>query len=529
MDIEKPQQIMLSTGLRARFTSYEPAQEEELAASESNPGTGLLRRLRNHISTIGGTEIFVLKFVRLNVVLGLYALVSFTALKNGWAWIDLPSVLTMGFASVLAFFNVFAPAAIGRVASLHLTLVTCTLFAVYAYRDIWPLMTFTLEPEDKGQGRILWAKIAFAAFAGVVGPLFEPYAYIPLDPKNPSPVPNPEQTASIISFLFFSFLDPIIWLAYRVPHLSLDQLPPMCDYDYAKNLIKWSYPRLDLFAGAQEGNLFIGLVKVFRWPLFYQVVLLVLMAFIKLATPIGTNRLLNYLEQGGEGALVKPWVWIICIATGPLINTILFQLYNHVSAASLVRLESIITSLVFDHALRIRLKAEVSDAYPAPAVEENPSVPFSDAGSPDSGSTSAEDDDEREDSSAAHSRSTTLASTSTTATKTPAAKEGTKEIEKGPKAKGDNLIGKINNLVTSDLSNITAGRDFLYLWISAPLRVVLSMLFLYVILGWSAFVGLAVMVSLFPVPAWVASLMRVTQKQKMKATDGRVQNVTESE
>ncbi len=139
------------------------------------------------------------------MVLVLYALVSFTALKNGWAWIDLGSVVAMvsgeqlavplitlifistgvtqGFASVLAFFNVFAPAAIGRVASLHLTLVTCTLFAVYAYRDIWPLMTFTLEPEDKGQGRILWAKITLAAFAGIVGPIFEPYAYTPVDPK----------------------------------------------------------------------------------------------------------------------------------------------------------------------------------------------------------------------------------------------------------------------------------------------------------------------------------------------------------
>lgn len=54
--------------------------------------------------------------------------------------------------------------------------------------------------------------------------------------------PNPEQTASMMSFLFYSFLDPLIWLGYRVPHISHDQLPPQCDYDYAKNLIKRSYP-----------------------------------------------------------------------------------------------------------------------------------------------------------------------------------------------------------------------------------------------------------------------------------------------
>ena len=61
----------------------------------------------------------------------------------------------------------------------------------------------------------------------------------------------------------------------------------------------------------------------------------------------------------------------------------------------------------------------------------------------------------------------------------------------------------------------------------------------------SAFVGLAVMILLAPVPTWVASLMSGVQKEKMKAvscrnsltiptrsckalqTDGRVQGVTE--
>ena len=88
----------------------------------------------------------------------------------------------------------------------------------------------------------MWAKIVLMAFVGVIEPLFEPYAYIPLEPKDPMLVPNPEQTACIISFLVYAFLDPIIWLAYRIPHLTYDQLPPLCDYDYIRNLIKRSYP-----------------------------------------------------------------------------------------------------------------------------------------------------------------------------------------------------------------------------------------------------------------------------------------------
>lgn len=56
------------------------------------------------------------------------------------------------------------------------------------------------------------------------------------------PEPNLEQVAPIISMLLFSFLDQIILLAYRVPHLSFDQLPPLPDYNFAKNLVKRGHP-----------------------------------------------------------------------------------------------------------------------------------------------------------------------------------------------------------------------------------------------------------------------------------------------
>lgn len=47
-----------------------------------------------------------------------------------------------------------------------------------------------------------------------------------------------------------------------------------------------------------------------------------------------------------------------------------------------------------------------------------------------------------------------------------------------------NLVGKLNNLVSTDLSNITDARDFIFLLIYVPLQVVLGITFLYVILGW---------------------------------------------
>ena len=54
-----------------------------------------------------------------------------------------------------------------------------------------------------------------------------------------------------------------------------------------------------------------------------------------MAVPIGTNRLLTYLESGGEGAIVKPWVWILWLGMGPVVKTIFFQLYAFLGVSAL--------------------------------------------------------------------------------------------------------------------------------------------------------------------------------------------------
>jgi hypothetical protein len=55
-------------------------------------------------------------------------------------------------------------------------------FSVYAYRDIWPLLTFKLVPADGREGTLLWIKIGLVAVAGVI-PLVSPRQYVPLDPQ----------------------------------------------------------------------------------------------------------------------------------------------------------------------------------------------------------------------------------------------------------------------------------------------------------------------------------------------------------
>ncbi|KAJ7347435.1 hypothetical protein DFH08DRAFT_1002337 [Mycena albidolilacea] len=113
-------------------------------------------------------------------------------------------------------------------ADLHLKFILAVAFGVYFYRDILPFATYTWPVQDASEDPIiLRAKLITLTLAAVIIPLVTPRVYVPVDPAHPMPVPNPEQTASPLSLILFSFLDPVIVLAYKLPHLPFDLLPPL--------------------------------------------------------------------------------------------------------------------------------------------------------------------------------------------------------------------------------------------------------------------------------------------------------------
>ena len=58
------------------------------------------------------------------------------------------------------------------------------------------------------------------------------------------------------------------------------------------------------------------------------------------------------------------------------------------------------------------------------------------------------------------------------------------DSEKHEKEKGANFVGKINNLVTTDLQSIVSGRDFTFAFVYTPMTIFVSLYFLYIVLGW---------------------------------------------
>lgn len=141
--------------------------------------------------------------------------------------------------------------------------------------------------------------------------------------------------------------------------------------------------------------------------------------------------------------------------------------------SSLVRIEAIVTSLVFDHALRIRLIAEAAEVDNS-ATSGTASPPGSSTSHAKGSTTSVAAFEGDEGNETAHSRTATNVSVATAVSPIPATREDvTKDAAKGPAKKQSNLVGKINNLVTSDLDNIAGGGDIMFFG-ERPLLVVSS-------------------------------------------------------
>ncbi|KAG1889339.1 hypothetical protein F4604DRAFT_1711826 [Suillus subluteus] len=530
--------------LWSRFLPPKTEEEPSLFFDEPTIADGFFSEAKVFISRHGGWVIFAYKFARFIGCLAFLGLSLATFIldereeratganklskgkhrrphpSDGYIpfsraeWLQFALCMTAAYASILGLVSVTTKPRWSRLVSNHLATLLFAVFAVFAYRDLWPLITFHKQPKDLKEGGLLWAKVTILFLSSILFPLVSPRQYVPVDPANVSDNPHPEQTSSWLSMIFYTWLDPIVFKAYRVPHLSHEELPPLADHDYSRNLKKKSFPHLDPFSGSRRRHIFFGLMKTFCVEYIVMSVTIVLQVLARLAAPFGINQLLLYVETKGERAVVRPWVWISWLFLGPLVGSLAWQWYIYIATRALVHTEGILTQLVFEHALRIRMKAELPDDGKKSGESTAPSTP--DSASVAGSSTAAVD--ESTDGSGDETLQASAETISISATKKAKQKsQDVKELDSSSKkhSSADNLVGKINNLVTTDLSNITDGRDFLMVVLYMPLQVGTCMWFLYEILGWSAFAGLTVMIVLFPLPGYVAQRIQKVQAEKM--------------
>ncbi|XP_051128280.1 ABC transporter C family member 2-like isoform X2 [Andrographis paniculata] len=82
--------------------------------------------------------------------------------------------------------------------------------------------------------------------------------------------------------------------------------------------------------------------------------------------------------------------------------------------------------------------------------------------------------------------------------------------------------GKITNLMTTDAEALQQICQSLHTVWSAPFRIVVALILLYMQLGVAALVGAVLLVLLFPIQTWIISNMRKLTKEGLQRTDRRI-------
>jgi ABC transporter transmembrane region len=224
-------------------------------------------------------------------------------------------------------------------------------------------------------------------------------------------------------------------------------------------------------------------------------------------------------------------VWVLLLFFSPILSSILLQLYIFASTGALVRTEGILIQLVFEHALRIRMK-EDAPRTKGTSMPNTPKAQAFDLSPADNGERSSADFDGASTPATTAVEGTTTAaagadnsedvgpptpSKNTSPPPTPLTPSKPNGQEEDSSPSGANLAGRINNLISTDLENITDSRDFMFLFIYAPLQTAMCIGFLYILLGWSSFVGMSVMILGIWAPVQIGKWTHSVQVRRMKA------------
>lgn len=231
--------------------------------------------------------------------------------------------------------------------------------------------------------------------------------------------------------------------------------------------------------GLKPRNLVLSLASAFKKEIVMVCLMSAMSAIFELSGSVGINQLLDYLEKDGKGHSLRPIVWIVFLFLGPTFGSLTMQFYIFTTTRSLVRSEALLTQLLFDHALRLRMKdqvdvdqeKEVDDmangegSAPLITVQNVEEVIDHAPGAPEEFRDRS--DNETEEESIAHgSGKRKSAPQFTDATEIGSVSDSNKDAavdrkaaadEEARKSKGQGLAGKINVLMAADIESVIEG------------------------------------------------------------------------
>ena len=302
-----------SKALREYIVSERKNGKAALLLAEDEDGhtdTANRKSLRDTVKALDGFSILSYRLLRLLTVFGLLSLEVYeTSIGHGPSARTLQIAFYVRFVSfdcriscvldtnlspkvyllVLASVSVAATSPRWRdLASFDLATLFFLNFLVYFVLDVWPYAMINPAPFDPPSEASTLIRILLLTLGGLVIPLIMPR---PFRPSTPDDEPSSQETCCLLSRYLYSYLDRIVFHAYRVPDITVKDMPQLSGPAKIEMLGKRALSALDPVEVGKR-HIVWGILRIWGKDFILMMIFIGLYCFAEFAAPYGMRHLL---------------------------------------------------------------------------------------------------------------------------------------------------------------------------------------------------------------------------------------------
>ncbi|KAL8947107.1 MAG: hypothetical protein Q9222_006574 [Ikaeria aurantiellina] len=307
--------------------------------------------------------------------------------------------------------------------------------------------------------------------------------------------PSREPLASVLSLVTFSWVDAIVWHGFKNTY-EMSAVWNVTASDKAAAVLA------DFRQFQRTSMLAWHLVKYFKRGLLIQSAWALLSGFLTFVPTIILKAFLEFVEDPDSTPVNAAWFYIILLALSSCADAVASGQALWVGRKICIRLRAVIIGEIYAKALRRKAAAGTDTIL---------------------GSKRPSADDE-----GPATKSFIQRLTSFGRPKKPKPKKADAPAPSKRDSDSQVNVGTIINLMAVDSFKVAEVCAYLhFLWGTTPVQLVMCVVLLYRILGYSSFVSIALMVGVMPLNLFIAKQFTKTQKIVMAATDARIHTTNE--
>lgn len=302
--------------------------------------------------------------------------------------------------------------------------------------------------------------------------------------------PSKEQTASIFSLATFSWVDAIVWRGYRKTY-ELADVWNLAPKDKAAAILA------DYRQVKKTSSLALHLLKYFKRGLIIQAAWACFSGFLTFAPTLLLKAILEYVETPDVTPRNAAWFYVILLFISGCAAALADGQALWMGRKICIRLRAVIIGEIYAKALKRKISAggervlgekKTNDVVKKSAVRKALTW-----------SRKKKSRDTKPDEDTANANPAEAVSS-----------------------------GTIINLMAVDSFKVAEICAYLhFLWANTPVQVILAVVLLYRIMGYSSIAGLGMMAILLPVNLYISGKFASIQKKILAATDKRIHNTNE--